>query len=177
MEQYAQHRPPMLHNYFNQIFGQLEELLDQLDAHEYTLPLPILSGASIGKHHRHTIEAFQAVVDGARTGTVSFDKRKRDVRLERDKDFALQSLQNIGNSLQALSLSEPIELICDFAYDDTGEATHSPSSLEREFIYALEHAIHHMAIMKIGAIHSFDTKLSPEFGVAPSSIRFMRTQM
>jgi len=43
----------------------------------------------------------------------------------------------------------------------------------RELVYNIEHAVHHMAIMKIGVreIASY-IKLDPDFGIAASTIRY-----
>jgi hypothetical protein len=50
------------------------------------------------------------------------------------------------------------------------------SSLYRELLFNIEHAIHHMAILKIGTkIVLPEWDLPQQFGVAPSTIRHQKT--
>ncbi|MBK7681685.1 MAG: hypothetical protein IPJ26_04015 [Bacteroidetes bacterium] len=49
------------------------------------------------------------------------------------------------------------------------------STYKRELAYNIEHAIHHMAIIKIAIENAYsDIVLDKAFGVAPSTIRFQR---
>lgn len=165
-----------LAKYLSQVVSQLQGLTELLDDNQYTSPLPILSGASIGKHTRHIIEAFQTVVDGIDAERVSFDWRKRETQLERERAFARQRLSSIQSQLLACDLSKQVVLMNDFAYEEGGAATPTETTLQRELIYALEHAIHHMAMIKVGVVHSYGIDIAPEFGVAPSTIRYMKKQ-
>ena len=48
-----------------------------------------------------------------------------------------------------------------------------PSTIERELGFVAHHAIHHMALVKIIAIHTVGlspTELPPDFGRAPSTL-------
>jgi hypothetical protein len=49
------------------------------------------------------------------------------------------------------------------------------SSYHREIVYNLEHAIHHMAIIKIGISQSTNVTLPDDFGVAPATIRHRKS--
>jgi hypothetical protein len=47
------------------------------------------------------------------------------------------------------------------------------SCVERELVYNIEHAIHHMALIKIGLRAEFSSVIIPDsFGVASSTLRY-----
>ena len=50
------------------------------------------------------------------------------------------------------------------------------TSFKRELMYGIDHAIHHLAIVKIGIKYAFPfIKLNPELGIATSTLKFNRT--
>jgi hypothetical protein len=56
---------------------------------------------------------------------------------------------------------------------DNDEFLSIETTATRELVYNIEHAVHHMAIMKIGVreIASYIC-LAPDFGIAASTIRY-----
>jgi hypothetical protein len=164
-----------LQPYFGHLTSHIKLVSEVLDDKQFTTPIELLGNATVGKHTRHIIEAFQAVVDGVESCKVSFDKRKRETVLELDKSAAADRMQLLFDSLCECDLRKAVELQNDFDYSPTESWNHIPSTLERELIYAMEHAIHHLAIIKIGIRHEFGIELPEDFGVAPSTIRFTQT--
>ncbi|MGZ8558387.1 MAG: hypothetical protein ACXWWC_08650, partial [Chitinophagaceae bacterium] len=81
------------------VFVQLTDSLHQLTSDEYTQPSKILISASIGQHVRHILELFLCLEIGYETGVVNYEKRKRDYKIETDKDFAIQLLREIYHRL------------------------------------------------------------------------------
>ncbi|CAN0490192.1 unnamed protein product [Phaeothamnion confervicola] len=63
------------------------------------------------------------------------------------------------------------------AYDlDKEEFVTIETNYLRELVYNIEHAVHHMAIMKIGIREAAPyVKLTPDFGIAASTIRYQET--
>jgi hypothetical protein len=62
-------------------------------------------------------------------------------------------------------------------YSGKGTGQMNNTSYNRELVYNLEHAIHHMAIMKIAVDNAFPQVQMPEnFGVAYSTIRYQQQQ-
>ena len=52
------------------------------------------------------------------------------------------------------------------------------TNIGRELAYNIEHAVHHMAILKIGlAIVAPEVKVPEGFGVAVSTLRYKREQV
>jgi hypothetical protein len=154
-------------NIINQLIGFLQQLPDQL----YTTPLPLLSDNTIGKHIRHIVEFYECTFSGTNTGTVNYDLRLRNVHLETDKVCCIEKLQHITGLIRAVNEDTYLNLQMSMA---TSEAPlQTGTSLYRELVYNIEHAVHHMAIIRM-AIRSanFPVELPDSFGVAFSTIQY-----
>jgi hypothetical protein len=73
--------------------------------------------------------------------------------------------------------SEDFEVYFEANYEtDSGQNISMKSSFYRELAYNIEHAIHHMALLKVAINHSFSYITVPEsFGVASSTVRYRNT--
>jgi hypothetical protein len=151
------------------VFVQLSESLNQLSDAEYSQPSNILFSATIGQHVRHIIELFLCLENGYETGTVNYEKRKRDYRIETDKNFAASLLKDIYRRLNRPNKDIVLEAE---DYGDTAETVAIPSNYYREIAYNLEHTIHHMALIRVGINEVSSITLPNEFGVAYSTIKF-----
>jgi hypothetical protein len=71
-------------------------------------------------------------------------------------------------------IDKDVALTLNVCYDRTqGGGFEINTSLERELVYNVEHAIHHMAIIRIAIEREFPSiKLDKHFGIAFSTIRF-----
>lgn len=152
------------------ILVQLSSLLAQMKNEEYTLPLEVFSGSSIGQHVRHTLEFYSCLLD-AKDGFVNFDNRERNPKIENDLDFALITIENISSSLNSLKEDKP--MILEGVLGGALQSTHT--SMHRELLYVIEHAVHHMAIIKIGFVLNFPKIQIPKnFGIAESTITYRK---
>ena len=157
----------------SQICTQLSSLLKQLTDEQYEHTLEVFSGASIGQHTRHIIEFYQCLLAQKDKNYVCYDERKRDIRLETSVEFSVDVLTSIANEINMLKEDKTLTLKGELA----GEMNEFPSSLSRELLYALEHAVHHMAIIKIGILLNVPSvKIPTDFGVAESTIRYRKDQ-
>ncbi|MBN8576425.1 MAG: hypothetical protein J0L66_05750 [Cytophagales bacterium] len=150
---------------------QLADAISQLSNVEFCTPSLALSQATLGQHLRHTIEFFQCLEIGYPAGNVNYDQRQHDKTIEQDKTVALTTLQN----LIAFVTRQPAnkEMIMEVGYLQHSEETiQVATNFLRELTYNIEHAVHHMALMKIGirevAPH---VVLAQSFGVAVSTLR------
>ncbi len=158
------------------IFNQLTDLLDHLSDDQYISTPEIFSGASVGKHYRHIIEFFQCVSLAGATDTICYDNRLRDVRIENSRALAKELLSDLKQDLATMDNEKRLTLVGDLATSYSSENSYMLTSLFREFHYAVEHAIHHMAIIKMGVTQSFpDVVIATEFGVAPSTLRYQQS--
>ena len=151
---------------------QIESLLKTIGKPDYIKRPEIFSGASIGQHVRHILEFYLLLVSGSFTGTISYDKRDRDKRLENNSEFALNLIENLLSGLDTLALEEKV--ILDADYTTTGHHENRIiSSIGRELAYCIEHSIHHQAIIKAGLISMGLVNVTDtNFGVAYSTIRY-----
>ena len=155
----------------NNVFVQLTDTLQQLSAEQYKQPSKILFNATIGQHTRHIIELFIELDKGYETGTVNYEKRKRDYLIETDKDFAASLLFEIYNRLN----KPDKELILESNYDEhSNEVIAIKSNYYREVIYNLEHTVHHMALIRVGVTEVSGIKLPEGFGVASSTMKYRK---
>ncbi|BDD04654.1 DinB family protein [Aureibacter tunicatorum] len=153
-----------------ELFEQLLSLCESLEDDEFTSPLNIIHNATVGKHIRHILEFYIGLKNGLESGVVSYDKRSHDQGLETSRALTSTKIKELIDFYQSLSSDKEIEL--EFSYpiskiDDKKIAT----SVEREIVYNIEHAIHHMAIIRIAVEQNFkNVAFEPSFGVAQSTI-------
>jgi hypothetical protein len=142
--------------------------LDRLNDRQYTMSCQTLSGSSVGQHVRHVVELFQCLVNGYATGAVNYDARPRNQAIATHKEVAAECLANITNAIT--HPDKAMLLQTSFGPDD------KPSTISttyfREIVYNIEHAIHHMALIRIGIGEVSDIGLPQEFGVAPSTLKY-----
>lgn len=153
------------------ILTQLTDLVSQLHEHDFVKPAETLSNSTIGQHLRHTLEFFICLEKGYESGTINYDKRAHDKSIESDKFLALLAIGRVKNFICLLS-EKPLRL--EVGYDlEKDDFLTIETTATRELVYNIEHAVHHMAIMKIGVreIASY-IKLAPDFGIAASTIRY-----
>mgnify|MGYP003671686920 CR=1 FL=1 len=151
------------------LFQQLEEALSEITDIQYSQPIEALSCATIGQHLRHVIELFMELNKGYSCGTINYELRKRDFRIETNRTFAIAALTEILNSID--KVDKPLMLVCDYSIEDE-DTISIITTYNRELIYNIEHAVHHMALIKVGLNLISDLKLPAEFGVAASTLRY-----
>lgn len=156
------------------LLSQLAKVLEELNIDQFTRSIGVLSGSSIGQHTRHILEFFIELNKGYDLGTVDYDQRKRNQAIESDNSFALEQLQLIVSSL-----CKPNRvLILKADYDCSAYLGEEVTDLDittnyfRELVYNLEHAVHHMALIRIGVSEVSTIELSAQFGVACSTLKF-----
>lgn len=152
----------------NEIFSQLTEVIGQLNNEDYACPLQVLSGNTVGKHVRHILEFYDLLVSSYQTGELNYDRRKRDLLLEISADEAILRISRINYAIQHLDLNRPLHLAAELSAHPVQIA----SSYDRELLYNIEHAIHHMALIQIAVRDAFLHVVMPaNFGVAYSTIQ------
>ena len=151
------------------VFEQLGESLRLISNDEYKMPSQALSNATIGQHVRHIVELFLCLQQGYVSGVVNYEKRRRDYRIETDKDFAMDLMFDAFNNLEQPNK----DLILEAEdYCENVEIVSVPSNYYRELAYNLEHTIHHMALIRVGINEISKVQLPQEFGVAYSTIKY-----
>jgi hypothetical protein len=120
---------------------------------------------------RHTLEFLSCLESGFASGTINYDQRARDKSIEASSINALALIVRIRSFVSDNAYNKPLTLIASYGRDST-EACAITTNYSRELAYNIEHAVHHMAIMKI-ALREIAPylKLADDFGVAVSTIR------
>jgi uncharacterized damage-inducible protein DinB len=163
--------PFQIEHAVGEIFSQLSTALSSLPNEEYKKPLDVLSNSSIGQHTRHIIEFFKVLIEQYDDGCINYDKRERDLRLETDVESALGAIADIQNMI----LLQDKEVTLSGVYAGyPGEITVT-SSYHRELVYNLEHAVHHMAMIKVGFRQLTNSALPLDFGVAASTMVYKKS--
>lgn len=158
------------------LLRDLKQVLTDLPASHYAGAQDVMSGASVGQHVRHLLEFYQCLLDQCSRQEVNYSLRVRDMELEQSAVMATRTCDALIGRLKQIQGDQPLTLHMD-DLDITAETVAVPSSLARELIYCVEHAIHHMAIIKIGIMQQDPRFQLPEgFGVAPSTIRYRASQ-
>lgn len=154
------------------ILSQLVDFLGQISQEDFIKPAETLSHSTIGQHLRHTLEFFICFEKGFENGIINYDKRAHDKLIESDKFLALATLNRIIDFINSLHEDKALKLEVSYDIDKEDFLTIDTTST-RELVYNIEHAVHHMAIMKIGAreVCSFII-LDQDFGRAASTIRY-----
>ncbi len=156
----------------NNSLGQLREILDQLEEAEYTRSRKVLFNASIGQHVRHIIELYICLFNGYETGLVNYEERKRDIRIETDKEFAAELMEMICNNIEKADKVLSLESSYD---EQSTESILVHTNYYRELIYNLEHTVHHMALIRVGVNEVSSIAIPEGFGVATSTIKYRKS--
>ena len=151
---------------------EIKSLLQQLPQNLYTEPKDILSEATIGQHFRHILEFYICLERGVKTGTVSYDERERNVLIETNVVYAVIHLERLINFLALLKDDRSLIMKANYS-DALEEQTIIQTSFYRELAYALDHTVHHLAIIKIALSEETErVEVDKNLGVAPSTIRY-----
>lgn len=100
---------------------------------------------------------------------VNYENRKRDYQIETQKKLAIQSIQSLFATINKPNK----KLLLETEY---GLSANEPSTLEtnyyRELVYNLEHAVHHMALIRVAINEVSTIQLPKEFGIASATLKF-----
>ncbi|MDZ7851115.1 MAG: DinB family protein [Halomonas sp.] len=151
--------------------AQLRSMVADLTPEGYRQAFGEHGRHTLGKHVRHIIDHYDALLDALdrEAEVIDYEQRRRDEALEQWPQQAASHLAGIearllslgsGTSPDALSLGYPMD-------DDTLTLV---SSLNRELAFLTSHSIHHMAIIALLA-EQMGIHLPESFGVHPSTLR------
>ena len=154
------------------IFEQLESVLNHITEEDFTKKVATLNHSTIGQHIRHTLEFFTCLVHNHSRGTVNYDKRDHDRMIETDKTIAAALIKDLYSFIDQNPNDSDLVLEANYSLVED-ESISIQTTYFRELAYNIEHAIHHMAIIKIGLKEVAPYVPIPDhFGVAVSTIRY-----
>ena len=154
------------------ILQQLSDVLVRISDEDFVTPVNSLNKSTIGQHTRHTLEFFLCLQEGYNAGEVNYDERSHDRTIETNRILAIDLIARLTSWIENSPGNKAFLL--KVAYDAKGHDIQTvESSFDRELIYNIEHAIHHMALIKVG-LKEVCPMVIPDrsFGVAVSTIRY-----
>jgi len=157
---------------FLQITQQLNtirQLILEITDEQYTKPIKHLSNSSIGGHTRHVIELLQCAIRGYQTGEIDYINRARDLQLENNKSFAIATLQSLCELI--LLPDKQLKIVVDDTNGNSNLSTIT-TTFYREVVYNMEHAIHHLALIKVALLEMKIDIASQDIGMAYSTIKY-----
>lgn len=156
-----------MQNAIEAAFTDIEFALQQLSDEQYSMPCHHLFKASVGQHVRHILDLFASLLNGYELGVVNYDERKRNTLVETDKTKAISIMHEI-----LVGINKPgKELLLHGDFSGYGNTVVLQTNFLRELAYNLEHATHHMALIKVGINELGGVALPENFGVAPATIK------
>jgi uncharacterized damage-inducible protein DinB len=136
---------------------------------------------NLGKHVRHICDHFLALKHGMNTKLVDYNRRNRGTDVETKSGVALSQLQDLitwielcESRLSSHQMNQDIQVYSEIDCLQTQNMTFK-SSVAREFLYLINHTIHHAAhISLIASQHNVEIPLNT--GMAPCTMTFLRSQ-
>ena len=148
---------------------EIKVFLTGISQELYIRQEPVLNGSTIGQHFRHILEFYICLIKGVAKGVVCYDERERNELIETKINYAVNIIDEIARFLYSIEKNKSIVLRSNYS-SFPGDYEEIPSSLHRELAYALDHTIHHLALVRIG-LQVENIIVDDSFGVAPSTIR------
>jgi len=151
---------------------QGEILLGEISDEAYLRKVTVAFNASIGGHYRHCLDHFNTLLEAAAAGDLNYDHRERGTLVENDRFAALNATCQVRAGFEKLNpdfLARHLNVACKTSYSTSGSQV-SPSTVGREVMYTVAHAVHHYALIGVMA-GVMGLSLPAGFGVAPSTLK------
>lgn len=151
-----------------EVLEALAALLERTTDIDYARRPSAEGSGSIGAHVRHCVDHVRVVLDHRPGAVISFDHRRRGTTVERSRAVGIAALHECADDLHAaaLAIDEPLQL--EARLDAAGAEVSVTSSVGRELLYALQHTIHHNAVIAL-LLAWRGEDVPPRFGYAPST--------
>lgn len=151
---------------------QGETLLAEISDATYTRKVAVAFNASIGGHYRHCLDHFATLLEAVVAGDLNYDHRERGTLIENDRFAALNATRDLRTTFEQVNpalLARSLNVTCKTSYSTSGSQV-SPSTVGREVMYAVAHAVHHYALIGVMA-GIMGVEFPAGFGVAPSTLK------
>jgi hypothetical protein len=148
---------------------QLENAISVMNAIDDLTFRRVVSGSSVGQQFRHVLDVVNRLLEGAKIGRIDFSNRRRDTRVETDREFAIAQFEHAlfrGNGLSNISGNTMVSV-----RSEVDPAVWLVSSLGREVEYVTSHSIHHYALIA-EKLATLGIRVADSFGVAPSTLEY-----
>lgn len=169
----------MQNNLSNAMIDMLQQglhLLESLTDADYIANHPVAMDSSIGGHYRHVLEHVEPLLDTPPDGLLDYDARPRDPDVETNRLMAMERTRNLIQRFEVLpdDRYHAALRIRNRVSSDDHAAPVAQSSWARESIYAVAHAVHHYALIRM-ICNLKDISLPENFGFATSTLHHRKT--
>jgi hypothetical protein len=149
----------------------MSALLQRLPLQVYGRPISLFHGSTVGQHFRHILEFYTCLLEGCDNAFVNYSGRQRNEAISDNPEVALSVLESIAAAVVQLDAEQVLQVESEFS-DGLHDKPAYVSSIGRELQYAFDHAVHHLAIIRMGLeTHFPEIPVDPDLGVAPSTLR------
>ena len=149
---------------------ELASLVEATSDEDFVAQPPGGVSGSIGAHVRHCLDHVDAVLEAAPGGMMTYDHRRRRTALEGCRHLAAAALRIAVARLDAVRDRADVPIVLVSQVDRAGAQVRVASSLGRELVFALQHTIHHQAVVAV-LLADRGVRVPPTFGYAPSTPR------
>ena len=165
----------------------LDSVFHEASNYAFTSSCPII-GASIGQHFRHSLDHMElpamALVNNDQPQFLHYDLRTRGGSSERNINESrsrIKHLLDIYSKEERRSItnhekgSNDFPVNVHFMLSGDGNEFEFHSYITREMQFAMHHAIHHLAMVRIIAVNHLglhNDMIPNDFGKAPSTLNF-----
>jgi len=151
------------------VLAQISSLVEQLSDDDYSRPVGLLNGNAIAKHIRHVLELYVELIKGIKDKEINYDQRERNLLIEHNRHYALTFIDELLQKIRQVEKDEDVSILSTIEENEVSVQ----STINRELSYNIEHAIHHMAIIRIAIRQEMPyIEVDENFGVAYSTIKF-----
>jgi hypothetical protein len=148
---------------------QINQVLNQLEPIEYRSALPEYEGSTLGQHFRHILEFFQCLEKGIPGRRVDYGSRERNLLYEDNPALAAGAFETFIDALELVDPEMRIDVVAELG---SNARPAYASTVGRELLFVYDHAIHHLAIIKIGLLCRFPhVQTKKDMGVSPSTVQ------
>ncbi|MCC7389675.1 MAG: hypothetical protein IT431_13005 [Phycisphaerales bacterium] len=156
-----------------ELLGQCEAIVGAVGDGQFVAGSAVLAGGTIGKHLRHTLDHYGAIVSRGRGEPIDYDHRERGVPVESSRVAARDQITSLRAALSALEGTGGDEVRIRVMVSGDGREAVLRSTVAREVAFATHHGVHHVAMMRAIALEH-GIELGADVGKAPSTINFER---
>jgi hypothetical protein len=150
-------------------------LLKGIDDNIYRQKIKEVYEGTLGGHVRHNLDHYLNFLDGFSLGRIDYEARKREKLIEDSSAYAIEVIEGIVHQLEGIAEGGTDKTIMVKMESDGESVRWAESSALRELEFLLSHTIHHYALLSV-MVRLSGIDLDPDFGVAPSTLRFRRSQ-
>lgn len=151
-------------------------LLEEIDDRMYVEPPPGFAPHRVGAHLRHVLEFYECFLTGLECSHIDYDSRKRDESVEASRTAAVLRIKDVIRRLEenrSLRGDSIIWVRMEDSPETGGGDPFLTSSMGRELQVLSSHTIHHFALIAM-TLRAWGIVVDHEFGMAPSTLRYLR---